>query len=163
MKAKKKTAASNSKKTSKNRLLCVTLSESLLASSKAYGRKCGFSSMSELLRAAIERAPSVVRKKNAPDEKKQISFRLSDALYTNLFRSANQSGQSIARIVRTLLENAPALGVRPKSIPKVSASKRVPAKKKPAKAVSASAKKRVPAAGKTAKTVAAKRKTARGR
>ena len=102
MKTKKKSAT---KKLSKNRLLCVTLPETLLASTRAYRKKSGFSSMSELLRATIDHASAVALKKGAAESKTQISFRLSDELYTSLFRASNQSGQSIARIIRTLLES----------------------------------------------------------
>lgn len=157
------TKKSASGKASKKRLLCVTLPESLLTATKAYRRKSGFSSMSELLRAAAERASSASLKKNVQETKKQISFRLTDPLYTSLFRAANQSGQSIASIVRTLLESAPKLGIRPKGLPE-SKKKRVPAAAKPKKSSSAPAKaskKSVPAKKKPA--APAKRKTARQR
>ena len=125
MKTKKKSAT---KKLSKNRLLCVTLPETLLASTRAYRKKSGFSSMSELLRATIDHASAVALKKGAAESKTQISFRLSDELYTSLFRASNQSGQSIARIIRTLLESAPKLGIRPKGMPEQK-KRSVPAKK----------------------------------
>ena len=125
MKTKKKSAT---KKLSKNRLLCVTLPETLLASTRAYRKKSGFSSMSELLRATIDHASAVALKKGAAESKTQISFRLSDELYTSLFRASNQSGQSIARIIRTLLESAPKLGIRPKGMPEQK-KRNVPAKK----------------------------------
>ena len=124
MKTKKKSAT---KKLSKNRLLCVTLPETLLASTRAYRKKSGFSSMSELLRATIDHASAVALKKGAAETKTQISFRLSDELYTSLFRASNQSGQSIARIIRTLLESAPKLGIRPKGMPEQK-KRNVPAK-----------------------------------
>lgn len=136
MKTKKKSAT---KKLSKNRLLCVTLPETLLASTRAYRKKSGFSSMSELLRATIDHASAVALKKGAAESKTQISFRLSDELYTSLFRASNQSGQSIARIIRTLLESAPKLGIRPKGMPEQK-KRNVPAKKaapKPAEKKSA--------------------------
>lgn len=125
MKTKKKTAT---KKVSKNRLLCVTLPETLLAAAQVYRKKSGFSSMSELLRAAVDKASTVAQKKCDQERKTQISFRLSDELYTSLFRASNQSGQSIARIIRTLLESAPKLGLRPSGMP-VPKKRPVPAKK----------------------------------
>lgn len=128
-----------SKQNSKKRLLCVTLPESLLTAAKAYRRKSGFSSMSELLRAAAERASAAALKKGAQEAKRQISFRLTDELYTNLFRAANQSAQSIAGIVRALLENAPKLGIRPKGLP-APKKRRVPAAVSAGKSVSAAAK-----------------------
>lgn len=128
----KKTPAT--KKVSKNRLLCVTLPEALLTATQAYRKKSGFSSMSELLRAAVNKAASVAQKKGAQEKKTQISFRLSDELYTSLFRASNQSGQSIARIIRTLLESAPKLGIRPAGMPTPKKRAAVPAKpSKPAK------------------------------
>ena len=84
--------------------------------------------MSELLRATIDHASAVALKKGAAESKTQISFRLSDELYTSLFRASNQSGQSIARIIRTLLESAPKLGIRPKGMPEQK-KRNVPAKK----------------------------------
>lgn len=84
--------------------------------------------MSELLRATIDHASAVALKKGAAESKTQISFRLSDELYTSLFRASNQSGQSIARIIRTLLESAPKLGIRPKGMPEQK-KRSVPAKK----------------------------------
>lgn len=171
MKDQKKTA---SKPNPKKRLLCVTLPESLLTAAKAYRRKSGFSSMSELLRAAAERASSASLKKSAQEAKKQISFRLSDPLYTGLFRAANQSGQSIAGIVRTLLENAPKLGIRPKGLP-IPKKRRVPAeapaeknaKPKKSSVPAKPSKKRVPAkkasAAAAKKPTAAKRKVSRNR
>lgn len=95
--------------------------------------------MSELLRATIDHASAVALKKGAAESKTQISFRLSDELYTSLFRASNQSGQSIARIIRTLLESAPKLGIRPKGMPEQK-KRSVPAKKaakKPAEKKSA--------------------------
>lgn len=105
----------------KKRLICITLPKSLLATAKAYRRKNGFSSMSELLRATVEHVTAASLKKNAPESKTQISFRLSDALYSTLSRASAQSGQSIARIIRTLLENAPKIGILP---PGISAKKK---------------------------------------
>lgn len=149
-------------KITKNRLICITLPESLLASAKSYRRKTGFNSMSELLRATIEHATAAAMKRNAPEPRVQISFRLTDALYGTLVRASNQSGQSIARIIRTLLENAPKIGILPPGAPakrrKIAAkksaknsAKSAPAKSVPAKSVPAkkSSKKSaaVPAAG----------------
>lgn len=84
--------------------------------------------MSELLRATVDHASSAVLKKNVQEKKTQISFRLSEPLYSSLFRAANQSGQSIARIIRTLLESAPRLGIRPKGFP-AQKKRGTPAKK----------------------------------
>lgn len=149
----KKTPAT--KKVSKNRLLCVTLPETLLAATRVYRKKSGFSSMSELLRAAVDKAAAVAQKKGAQEKKTQISFRLSDDLYTSLFRASNQSGQSIARIIRTLLESAPKLGIRPAGMP--TPKKRAAAPAKPAKP----AKKSAPAAKPAAKKKPAPAKPAK--
>ncbi len=144
----------------KNRLLCVTLSEALLKSSKKYRRTVGFSSMSELLRATANHRSAAILKKNAVEPKKQISFRLSDELYFDLTQAASRTGQSIARIIRTLLENAPKLGIRPEGVsatktPASHSSKKKPsavkkpsrpAKKQPSKV----AKGKVPASKKSA-------------
>lgn len=104
-------------KVTKNRLICITLPESLLEASKSYRRKTGFNSMSELLRATIEHATAATLKSNVPEPRTQISFRLTDALYGTLVRASSQSGQSIARIIRTLLENAPKIGILPPGVP----------------------------------------------
>ncbi|MBQ6704860.1 MAG: hypothetical protein IJN19_02485 [Opitutales bacterium] len=151
----KKTPAT--KKVSKNRLLCVTLPETLLAATRVYRKKSGFSSMSELLRAAVDKAAAVAQKKGAQEKKTQISFRLSDELYTSLFRASNQSGQSIARIIRTLLESAPKLGIRPVGMPTPKKRAAAPAKTaKPAKKTAPAAKpatKKTPVSAKVAKPV----------
>lgn len=141
----KKTPAT--KKVSKNRLLCVTLPETLLAATRVYRKKSGFSSMSELLRAAVDKAATVAQKKGAQEKKTQISFRLSDELYTSLFRTSNQSGQSVARIIRSLLESAPKLGIRPAGMPTpkkraVAPVKQTKPAKKSAPAVKPTAKKK---------------------
>ncbi|MBP3302589.1 MAG: hypothetical protein J6L64_05615 [Opitutales bacterium] len=149
----KKTPAT--KKVSKNRLLCVTLPETLLVATRVYRKKSGFSSMSELLRAAVDKAATVAQKKGAQEKKTQISFRLSDDLYTSLFRASNQSGLSIARIIRTLLESAPKLGIRPAGMP--TPKKRAAAPAKPAKP----AKKSAPAAKPAAKKKSAPAKPAK--
>lgn len=140
--AKKSDKKNLSAKNTKKRLFCVTLPTSLLETTRAYRKKSGFTSMSELLRATVEHADRVAQKKNLPEKKKQISFRLSDSLYTSLLRTANQTEQSVARIIRTLLENAPKLGIRPAGLPE---------KKKKAVAAPAPAKKaKAPVAKKTA-------------
>ena len=100
----------------KNRLLCVTLPKSLLEKARNYRRKAGFSTMSELLRSAVARASAAELCSVEKEEKTQISFRLPEELYANLFRAANRSGQSTAKIVRRLLESAPN-GVAPANNP----------------------------------------------
>lgn len=132
----------------KNRLLCVTLPKSLLEKARNYRRKAGFSTMSELLRSAVARASAAAELCSVEkEEKTQISFRLPEELYANLFRAANRSGQSTAKIVRRLLESAPKLGVRPAGSP--AARKKAAAGKK---AVAAPAKK-------SARIVPAKKKS----
>ena len=124
-------------KTTKDRLLCVMLPTSLLASAKAYSRKVGFNSTSELLRAAMKRALTGALKKDAPEKKAQLSFRLPEALYRSINDAASRTGQSVAKIVRTLLENVSKLAIRPAEIPsltKKSGTTKTPAKKKSVKA-----------------------------
>lgn len=150
------------KKITKKRLICITLPVSLLESARAYRRKAGFNSMSELLRTTIEHANAATMKRSAPEPRVQISFRLTEALYGTLTRAANQSGQSTARIIRTLLENAPKIGIHPPGLPakhrktaaktksaagtaKTAGTKKAPAASKKSSAKSAPAKK--PAAG----------------
>lgn len=101
----------------KKRLICIMLPVSLLTTAKSYRRKAGFNSMSEFLRAAVEHATVATMKRSAPERRTQISFRLSESLYGTIARAASQSGQSIARIVRSLLENAPKIGIRPSAVP----------------------------------------------
>ncbi len=117
--------------------------------------------MSELLRAAVDKAATVAQKKGSQEKKTQISFRLSDELYKSLFRASNQSGQSIARIIRTLLESAPKLGIRPAGMPVPKKRVAAPAKSvKPAKKSAPAAKptaKKKTAPAKPAKKVAAKK------
>ncbi|MGN0860928.1 MAG: hypothetical protein ACI4P3_03435, partial [Candidatus Spyradosoma sp.] len=105
------------KKISKNRQICVSLPISLLESAKAYRRRAGFNSMSELLRAATERAEKIASLNRAVEKRTQISFRLPDALYTRIFRLSGRTGQSTAKIIRTLLENAQKFGIRPAGMP----------------------------------------------
>lgn len=105
--------------------------------------------MSELLRAAIERTSALGIKKKVQEEKAQLSFRLTEEHYTGLFRTASQSSQSVARIIRALLENAPKLGIRPAGLPapkkrNVAEKKAAPKKAAPAKKAAAPAKKAAP-------------------
>ncbi len=111
---KKKSAP---KKKSKNRQICVSLPVSLFESAKNYRRKAGFLSMSELLRTATESADKIAALKREAEKRTQISFRLPEDLYTRIFRLSGKTGQSTAKIIRTLLENASKLGIRPKSVP----------------------------------------------
>ncbi len=111
---KKKSAT---KKISKNRQICVSLPVSLFESAKNYRRKTGFTSMSELLRAATERAEKIAELKRIAEKRTQISFRLPEELYTRIFRLSGKTGQSTAKIIRTLLENAQKFGIRPPSSP----------------------------------------------
>ena len=127
----------------KNRLLCVTLPKSLLEKARNYRRKAGFSTMSELLRSAVARASAAELCSAEKEEKTQISFRLPEELYANLFRAANRSGQSTAKIVRRLLESAPKLGVRPAGSP--AARKKAAAGKKAAAAPAKKSARIVPA------------------
>lgn len=112
--SKKKSAT---KKISKNRQICVSLPVSLFESAKNYRRKTGFTSMSELLRAATERAEKIAELKRIAEKRTQISFRLPEELYTRIFRLSGKTGQSTAKIIRTLLENAQKFGIRPPSSP----------------------------------------------
>lgn len=145
-----------SKKNTKTHLFCITLPKSLLESAKVYGRKAGFSSMSELLRAAIERTSALGIKKKVQEEKAQLSFRLTEEHYTGLFRTANQSSQSVARIIRALLENAPKLGIRPAGLP--APKKRCGTEKKIASAKKAAPKKVTASTKKAPSAKKAKRK-----
>lgn len=144
------------KKISKNRQICVSLPISLLESAKTYRRRAGFNSMSELLRAATERAEKIASLNRAVEKRTQISFRLPDALYTRIFRLSGSTGQSTAKIIRTLLENAQKFGIRPAGMPETK-KRAVPAKPAPKTKKTAPAKKSVTSAKKTAKKSTKKR------
>lgn len=73
--------------------------------------------MSELLRTATERAEKIAELKRVAEKRTQISFRLPEELYTRIFRLSGKTGQSTAKIIRTLLENAQKFGIRPPSSP----------------------------------------------
>jgi len=153
--AKKTTKKNKAEKASKNRLVCVMLPDTLLSAVKSYRNKVGFNSVSELLRATVNHASGL--KKLQQEPRSQISFRLPEALYASLSRAANQTGQSVARIVRTLLENVSKLGVRPPAIPKSSKGTGTAKKlKSPKKSVATSAKKQKATRMSSGKKVAVK-------
>lgn len=145
--AKKTTKKNKTSKISKNRLVCLVLPKALLDSVKAYRKKVGFNSTSELLRAAAKRA-SGLKKVHQNEPKSQVSFRLPEPLYASLSRAANQTEQSVAKIIRALLENVSKLGIRPPQVPATTVKKTNTAKK------SKSAKKKTgaPVRKKTART-----------
>lgn len=91
--------------------------------------------MSELLRTAAENADKIAALKREAEKRTQISFRLPEELYTRIFRLSGKTGQSTAKIIRTLLENASKFGIRPPA---------VPATKKKSSAVPASRAKKSP-------------------
>ena len=147
---------SATRKVSKNRQICVSLPISLLESAKAYRRKAGFTSMSELLRTAADRAEKIAELKRAAEKRTQISFRLPEALYTRIFRFSGRTGQSTAKIIRTLLENAQKFGIRPAGMP--APKKRAAVPEKAATPKTAPSKKRVPAAKKSVPAKTAKKR-----
>lgn len=132
--AKKTTKKNKTSKISKNRLVCLVLPKALLDSVKAYRKKVGFNSTSELLRAAAKRA-SGLKKVHQNEPKAQVSFRLPEPLYASLSRAANQTEQSVAKIIRALLENVSKLGIRPPQILSASPSAQKPKAAKKSKSV----------------------------
>jgi len=152
--AKKTTKKNKAEKASKNRLVCVMLPNTLLSAVKSYRNKVGFNSVSELLRATVNHASGL--KKIQQEPRSQISFRLPESLYASLSRVANQTGQSVARIVRTLLENVSKLGVRPPAIPESSKVARSAKKSKSSKKTSATSAKQKATKKSSGKKVVAK-------
>lgn len=150
---------------SSKKLVTVVLPQHVLSEAKAVQKKFGISTLSSLLRTALEEK-SGVNLKSRKEKTRQISFRVEPETVEILTKLAKQNGRSLAEIVRVLIGNvgrisskkltAAATASRKKSLPAKSAKSAKPtkplekaglkaAKKQMTKTVKASVKKSAPA------------------
>ncbi len=163
---------------STKKLVTVVLSQQVLAEAKAVQKKFGISTLSSLLRTALEEK-SGVNLKARKEKTRQISFRVEPEMVDALTKLAKQNGRSLADVVRLLIGNIGrisakklsglAAGARKKNAAekpakpakKTLSSKKVAAKpvasKKAVKTVKPAAKKPVKAPAKKAVKVSAKK------
>ncbi len=151
---------------STKKLVTVVLPQQVLAEAKAVQKKFGISTLSSLLRTALEEK-SGVNLKTHKEKTRQISFRVEPETVDVLTKLAKQNGRSLADVVRLLISNIGripakklsvlAVGSRKKSVAKKPAKSAAPAKAaKPAKSVKP-AKKASPVKKSVAKPVASKK------
>ena len=151
---------------STKKLVTVVLPQQVLAEAKAVQKKFGISTLSSLLRTALEEK-SGVNLKAHKEKTRQISFRVEPETVDVLTKLAKQNGRSLADVVRLLISNIGrisakklsvlAVGSRKKSVAKKPAKSAAPAKAaKPAKSVKP-AKKASPVKKSVAKPVASKK------
>lgn len=130
---------------STKKLVTVVLPQQVLAEAKAVQKKFGISTLSSLLRTALEEK-SGVNLKTRKEKTRQISFRVEPETVDVLTKLAKQNGRSLADVVRLLISNIGrisakklsvlAVGSRKKSVAKKPAKSAAPAKAaKPAKSV----------------------------
>lgn len=151
---------------STKKLVTVVLPQQVLAEAKAVQKKFGISTLSSLLRTALEEK-SGVNLKAHKEKTRQISFRVEPETVDVLTKLAKQNGRSLADVVRLLISNIGrisakklsvlAVGSRKKSVAKKPVKSAAPVKAaKPAKSVK-SAKKASPVKKSVAKPVASKK------
>lgn len=149
---------------STKKLVTVVLPQQVLAEAKALQKKFGISTLSSLLRTALEEKSSV-NLKASKEKTRQISFRVEPETVETLTKLAKRNDRSLADVVRILIGNisrisakkltATAENSRKKNVPeraKKAAKPRTKVSAKPAKSKSA---------GKAAKPVAKTAKTAK--
>lgn len=151
---------------STKKLVTVVLPQQVLAEAKAVQKKFGISTLSSLLRTALEEK-SGVNLKTHKEKTRQISFRVEPETVDVLTKLAKQNGRSLADVVRLLISNIGripakklsvlAVGSRKKSVAKKPVKSAAPVKAaKPAKSVKP-AKKASPVKKSVAKPVASKK------
>lgn len=151
---------------STKKLVTVVLPQQVLAEAKAVQKQFGISTLSSLLRTALEEK-SGVNLKAHKEKTRQISFRVEPETVDVLTKLAKQNGRSLADVVRLLISNIGripakklsvlAVGSRKKSVAKKPVKSAAPVKAaKPAKSVK-SAKKSAPVKKSVAKPVASKK------
>lgn len=139
---------------SSKKLVTVVLPQQVLAEAKSVQKKFGISTLSSLLRTALEEKSSVSLKVQK-EKTRQISFRADTETVATLTKLAKQNGRSLADVVRVLIGNISRISAKKLSAAATSSRKRsVPAKsKKPAISTKKSTAK--PVKGKSAKSAKA--------
>lgn len=122
---------------STKKLVTVVLPQQVLAEAKAVQKKYGISTLSSLLRAALEEK-SGVNLKTHKEKTRQISFRVEPETVDTLTKLAKQNGRSLADVVRLLISNVGRISAKKLSVLAVgsrrkSVTKKVVASAKPAK------------------------------
>lgn len=123
---------------STKKLVTVVLPQQVLAEAKAVQKKYGISTLSSLLRTALEEK-SGVNLKTHKEKTRQISFRVEPETVDMLTKLAKQNGRSLADVVRLLISNVGRISAKKLSVLAVgsrrkSVTKKVVASAKPAKA-----------------------------
>lgn len=136
---------------SSKKLVTVVLPQQVLAEAKSVQKKFGISTLSSLLRTALEEKSSVSLKVQK-EKTRQISFRADTETVATLTKLAKQNGRSLADVVRVLIGNISRISAKKLSAAATGSRKRsVPAKaKKPATSTKKSTAK--PVKGKAAKS-----------
>lgn len=121
---------------SSKKLVTVVLPQQVLADAKALQKKFGISTLSSLLRTALEEK-NAVNLKARKEKTRQISFRVESETVAALTKLAKQNGRSLADVVRILIGNvgrisakklsSAAAGSRKKSVPAKKAKTQKPA------------------------------------
>ncbi len=139
---------------SSKKLVTVVLPQQVLAEAKSVQKKFGISTLSSLLRTALEEKSSVSLKVQK-EKTRQISFRADTETVATLTKLAKQNGRSLADVVRVLIGNISRISAKKLSAAATGSRKRsVPAKaKKPATSTKKSTAK--PVKGKSAKSAKA--------
>ena len=144
---------------STKKLVTVVLPQQVLAEAKAVQKKFGISTLSSLLRTALEEK-SGVNLKTHKEKTRQISFRVEPETVDALTKLAKQNGRSLADVVRLLICNVGRISAKKLSALAVGSRKKTVAKKVAAPAKPAKTVKPVKAAKAVAKPVASVKKTA---
>lgn len=118
---------------STKKLVTVVLPQQVLAEAKAVQKKFGISTLSSLLRTALEEK-SGVNLKTRKEKTRQISFRVEPETVDVLTKLAKQNGRSLADVVRLLISNIGRISAKKLSVLAVGSRKKSVAKK-PAKSV----------------------------
>lgn len=115
---------------SSKKLVTVVLPQQVLAEAKTVQKKFGISTLSSLLRTALEEKSSVSLKARK-EKTRQISFRVDSETVDALTKLAKQNGRSLADVVRVLIGNVGRLSAKKLSAAAMSSRKKsVPAKPK---------------------------------
>ena len=143
---------------STKKLVTVVLPQQVLAEAKAVQKKYGISTLSSLLRTALEEK-SGVNLKTHKEKTRQISFRVEPETVDALTKLAKQNGRSLADVVRLLICNVGRISAKKLSVLAVGSRRKSVTKKVVASAKAAKATKPAKAA-KSAKPVAPVKKAA---
>ena len=114
-------------------LITVSLPPKLHAEAVAFQHRSGFSTLSEVIRHALDRFADS-RPALEPSRSRQVSFRVPSELRTRITRQARQAQVSVGRIVRVALQALPSNPTTIQKKEKTMAKKKAAAKKATKKA-----------------------------